>query len=393
MAAVRRALLINLDFRDFVYSYLWGRAVLDGCARRQLAVDVVTVHPSAGRHLAAELGVAPNAVEPRLDGSVAYLEQPDEAGSRRAVGQLLERHRYDTVIVNCEAPLFLHLLLERGAELGAARWLVYDRHLHVELCPHERDAELRRRMSAARLDVFTLAEIAAGRPDQPAAPPAWRRWLDTLRRAPPAMTPRGEDTMILRAFRRLLPAQRIHLQPWPMDDAFFAPQADVGRGDRFVVFTGGDSGRDYATLCAAVDGLPLELRICAARPPERLPSNATLLPRLALHQFRDEVARAAVVAVPLTGAPPVSGITVIAMARMLARPVIATDSPVVRMHVPRADAGAYLVPRGDAPALRTQLCRLLEAPAESEQLARRAHAQAAATLSLRAFVERMLESA
>ena len=37
--AQRRALLVNLDFRDFVYSHLWGRAVVDGCTRRNTAAD------------------------------------------------------------------------------------------------------------------------------------------------------------------------------------------------------------------------------------------------------------------------------------------------------------------------------------------------------------------
>jgi len=404
---VRRALLINLDFRDFVYSHQWGQAVLDGCVARGLAVDVVAVDPFARRNLAAELGVPDAAVAPRGAASVTYLERADAARECAVIDELLARGRYDTLIVNCDAPLFVHLMLRHSEGLGAARWLIYDRHLHIDLRAHDQDATLRARMVASRLQLFAIEEIVTGTGPRPGQrDSALSRQLAQLRnrlraalgtRAPAWLAdatdpPVERDHRLIASFRRLgLTAQTIHLQKWPLDDDYFAPQPTAPAAVPPVLFSGGDSGRDYATLFAAVQGLPLQLRLCAERPPAPRPDNVTVLPRLALHQFRDEVARASAVVVPLSGQPPVSGITVIAMARMMQRPVIATENAVVRMHIRWQGDGGFLTPPGDARALRARLERLLRHPAEAAGVAARGRAQAAQDLSLRGLVARMLD--
>src|SRR5262249_9184042 len=155
-----RALLINLDFQDFVYSYLWGRALLRACARRQLLTDVVTVHPSSGRDLAGELGMSPSSLVAADAATTCFLERPDESLARALVGKLLERQRYDVLILNCQADLFMHLVIDREQELANTRWLVYDRHLHIDLRAHESNVILRDRMQASGMQLFTLQEIA-----------------------------------------------------------------------------------------------------------------------------------------------------------------------------------------------------------------------------------------
>ncbi len=365
----RRALLVNLDFKDFVYSALWGRAILDGCARRNFAVDMVGVSPFAGRDLAGELGVARSALDLRIDGTVVYLGEPDEARSRSVIGQLLDRQHYDLLILNCEASLFIHLMIDREQDLVGTRWLVYDRHLHTDLQAHAQDERLRNRMIGSGMQLFTIQEIATG-----------HRYESE---------PAGE-TNITRSLKQLgLTPQSIHLQLWPLDETFFAPQSASATTNGFVIFSGGDSGRDYATLFEAIRGLPVQLRLCASNYPAPVPPNVTVLPRLLLYQFRDEVARATAVVVPLAGHPPVCGITVIAMAKMLGKAVIASDNPVVRMHIRSHGDGGYLAPLHDAAALRALLVRLVESPAERERLGREARAQAARDLSLKAFVDRM----
>jgi glycosyltransferase involved in cell wall biosynthesis len=102
------------------------------------------------------------------------------------------------------------------------------------------------------------------------------------------------------------------------------------------------------------------------------------------------MARADLVVVPLSGQPPVSGITVIAMAKMLARPIVASESAVVRMHIRWPGDGGLLCPIGDAAALRAQLAALVRAPEQRARLGQRGRAHSAAALSLRAFAERML---
>jgi glycosyltransferase involved in cell wall biosynthesis len=78
------------------------------------------------------------------------------------------------------------------------------------------------------------------------------------------------------------------------------------------------------------------------------------------------------------------------MARMLGKPVIASDNPVVRMHIPASGQGGSLVPIGDAAALRAELERLIRSSAERQRLGADARAGAVADLSLDRFVERML---
>ncbi len=430
-ARTRRPLLfVNLDFQDFIYSHLWGRAVVDACAQRKLAVDMVTVNPFVfgKRDLAVELGVSQSAIELPANAAVVYVDQPDESHFRSVIDALLDRHRYDTLILNCEAALFLHLIIDREQDLAGARWLVYDRHLHVDLRAHEGDPHLRQRMIASGMHLFILKEIATGSGDEGAAIQSIRRLRDrvvaagsnvaasqqggnvlvrSLKRLRGRVLGSGAQLLtnpavaesldyeggIVRSFKNLgLTTANIHLQPWPLDDVFFAPQPAAAREDAFVIFSGGDSGRDYATLFEAIEGLPVQLRLCAHKTPTPVPANVTILPRLFLHEFRDEIARATAVVVPLTGSPPVSGITVIAMAQMMGRPVIASDNPVVRMHIPSHGSTGYLTPLRDAATLHAQLCRLIDSPAERERLGRQARARAASDLSLKAFVERMLDA-
>ncbi|MBI3782472.1 MAG: hypothetical protein HY270_03625 [Deltaproteobacteria bacterium] len=427
----RRVLLVNLDFRDFVYSHLWGRAVLDACARRNRTVDVVTVNPFAGRNLAEELGVARSAVELPTRGEVIYVDAPDDTLYRSVIAHLLERQRYDTLILNCDAPLFVYLMVERRLDFVRTRWLIYDRHLHIGLQTCAQDARLRERVAASDLHLFTIQEISTGAPPAPptVAPEyspdnavfgvgaprdrtidsenALVRFFKRLRKhdnatvSKPSTVPETsvvqqpqilpDDTGIIRLLLGLgVRPENLHLQPWPLDEAFFAPRPATELKDRFVIFSGGDSGRDYGTLFAAMSDLPIELRLCANRYPQPLPPNVTLLPRLPLHRFRDEVAQAAAVVVPITGHPPVSGITVVAMAKMMGKPVIASDNEVVRMHISSSGHGGLLAEVGNVASLRSLLTRVIQSPRECERLAWEGRAQASRDLSLRAFVERML---
>src|SRR6185369_17973013 len=133
-------------------------------ARRGMDVDMVAVNPFVGRDLATELGMPRAALVPQLEGSLTYLERLNEAQARAAIGRLLDRQHYDTVILNCEAALFMHIMLERAAQLPQARWLVYDRHLHVDLRTQDHNTVLRDRIIASGLHLFTIQEIAAGGP-------------------------------------------------------------------------------------------------------------------------------------------------------------------------------------------------------------------------------------
>jgi glycosyltransferase involved in cell wall biosynthesis len=370
-AAPGRVLVVNLDFRDVIYSHFWARAVVEGSTRRGFVTDVVTVTPFAGRDLAVELGVSRPELELPTEGVVTYVDTPDEHRHRSCIAELLGRHRYKMLFLNCDAPLFVHLLLERERELAGAVWVVYDRHLHLDLPGYEQEARVRDRILASNLHLYTIHEIASA------------GVTFGVEREIVA----NQQTTVSMFNRFGLSGRRLHFQQWPLDDRFFAPRE--APADGFVVFSGGDSGRDYATLFEAVRGLPVQVRLCSAGYPTPRPPNVTVLPRLPLHRFRDEVGAATAVVVPLTGEPVVSGITVIAIAKMMGKAVIASDNPIMRLHIPSQGDGGYLTQTGNPALLRTLLNGLLESPAERARLARDAREQASRQLSLTGFVDRM----
>lgn len=370
-----RWLLINLDFRDIAYSHLWARGIIEAAGRRGRAIDMVTVNPFAGRDLASELGVPRAVVEATGCKTVHYVDQPDEDKMRAAVGVLLDRWCYGRMFLNCDAPLFVHLMLERYRELANTEWRVYDRHLHIGFEQYENDKKLRDRIAAADMHLYMIEEISK-------APPPVIEFENALIPEEPS-----QAGML---GRMGLVAHRIHYQKWPVDDDFFAPKPEMSPKDRFVLFTGGDSGRDYQTLFDAIADLPVELRLCANNYPKPVPPNCTLLPRLRLHEFRDEVARSSAVVVPLSGTPLVSGITVIAMAKMMGKPVISTDNWATRLHIPSQGDGGYLTQQGNAALLRLMIKGLMESPIEQDRLRREGHLQAKKALGMRVFAERML---
>ncbi len=364
----RRVLFLNLDFRDFIYSWFFGRRVLQGCRQRGLVVDAVEADPFANRDLPGELGVPRAALETASREITRLFTERELSRIGAYLDELLARHRYDTVILNTDAPVFIDLLRRHDAELRGARWLIYDRHLHEGLRGPP-DPDLRSRVEAHRMNVFTPREIAKGA--EIVAPGA----------------PQSDVYLALlgAGFR----GSSIHLPRWPLDDDFFAPRPS-DTADAFTIFSGGDSGRDYESLFEAVRGLPVRVRLATGSPPGTVPENVTILPRLLFHEFRDEVARASAIVVPLTGHPPVSGITVVSMARMMGKPLIATDTFMVREHVRRNGLGGYLVRRGDRPGLRAAIERLQRDPAECLRVGAEAREEAKDACSLKRMVDEML---
>jgi glycosyltransferase involved in cell wall biosynthesis len=384
-AAGQRALLINIDPRDFIYSWFFGNAVQKACARRRIPVDVLSANPFAGRDIGGELGMPRTAFDVTADGAIRYVDDENLDRAKAALDRLLGREPYSLVIVNCEAPLFMHLVRDRWPALWAARWLIYDRHLHEGLGQRVDDPEVPPRVTSAGMHVFALNETPA-----------------TLERLKAEGTVMDAGATVRKLLRLGFAPQRIHPQAWPVDDEFFRPPPSVASSSEFVVFSGGDSWRDYETLFEAVRGLPIKVRLVTANRWPSIPDNVALLPRLAFHAFRDEVLRASAIVVPVvkqppasvtTGHPPAAGITVVAMARMLGRTVIASDSANTRQHIPIDGEGGILVPPGDAGALRQALTRLIENPSECERLGKTAREQAASELSLTGFVDRMLACA
>lgn len=239
----------------------------------------------------------------------------------RALHVLLRERRYDAVMAVGEAPALLPLLLRRLAGFSpriiaadvalAGGWAMRDRVLN-QVVP--------------RLDGLILL----GRNQVAHVEARWK--------------PRG--------LIRFIPLQ--------IDTDFYAPTDFVADGPLLTV--GDDVGRDYDTLLAAVE--PLDIPILAkTRAPaitgSTHPRLETVSGRLNWRRYRDLIARARCVVVPLVPTIHASGVNSILEACCLGKALIVSDSPGIRDYVV-PDETALVVPCGDASAMRTAIRRLMD---------------------------------
>jgi glycosyltransferase involved in cell wall biosynthesis len=129
------------------------------------------------------------------------------------------------------------------------------------------------------------------------------------------------------------------------------------------IVAAGKSGRDYATLFTAMEGLDIELRVvcdlASAVPPIQPCSRITILARCHGFDYLREVAGATAVVIPLAVEDISAGQMVLSQAFALGRPVVVTDTATVMDYAADGET-ALLVPRGDAAAMRAALLRLLD---------------------------------
>ena len=160
--------------------------------------------------------------------------------------------------------------------------------------------------------------------------------------------------------------------PYYADARFWSPQTVVPQ--RLIVSAGREH-RDYATLAAAVEDLPVKAVIAAGslfsphapcRLPKTMPANVLVGTR-SPSALRDLYAQAEVVVVPLMPTDFQAGVTTILEAMAMAKPVVVTATEGQRDIVVDGETGV-LVPPYDVAALKRELQRLLADPAERRRL-------------------------
>lgn len=163
------------------------------------------------------------------------------------------------------------------------------------------------------------------------------------------------------AIRQTWPAAQLvrPLQAY-VDCHFFACSPDCPDGP--VLAVGDDVSRDYATLLQAAAGLAHHLVIRSRRlPPDAgTPAITILTEPLSTNGYRDLIAAAAIVVLPLhisanSGA---GGVSVLVQAMSSGKAVVVSASPGVSEYVTDG-VDALVVPCGDAAALRDAITRLL----------------------------------
>jgi glycosyltransferase involved in cell wall biosynthesis len=122
-----------------------------------------------------------------------------------------------------------------------------------------------------------------------------------------------------------------------------------------VVVAAGKTGRDFATLVTALHKCPLPARLWTARDalpavppgvevrePRTVPADPGAARQFAWVDARDALAEAAVVAIPLTSADRLVGLSELADALALGRPVVMTRNPYIDVDLDAVGCGRFI---------------------------------------------------
>ena len=186
-----------------------------------------------------------------------------------------------------------------------------------------------------------------------------------------------------------IPLARIRHLPIGTHDLY---GGQFGKEPGEFVFSGGRSGRDYATLLQAVDGTGLPV-VINARPFNlrrlAIPANVRINDLLPSEQYRDLNWQSRFVVVPLRKVDEAVGLTAILQAMAAGRAVICTDLAGPAEYVQPGETG-LLVPEGDPAALRAAMLDLWAHPETCREMGRRARAIYAEQYTFAAFSRRVV---
>ena len=209
------------------------------------------------------------------------------------------------------------------------------------------------------------------------------------------------------AERRLrMPAARVEFTPFMVDTRFFSPeQAAAGpavsdwpdaAGSGPILCAVGMEFRDYPTLMAAVDGLPVRVVVAAGSPwskrsdstrDREIPANV-LVRRFSQFDLRQLYADSSIVVIPLYAVDFQAGVTAILEGMAMERPVVCSRTAGQTDVIVDGESGVY-VPVGDPAALRAAIERLLADPDEAARIGRAGQELVRREMNLDLYAERL----
>lgn len=165
------------------------------------------------------------------------------------------------------------------------------------------------------------------------------------------------------------------------DTGFFRPAQTAEQGEpRALITSCGLEQRDYATMVEALDGFPVEVKICAVSPnfttstvvamPEVVPRNVEMR-RFEFAELRELYQQAAVTVIPLLENHYSAGMTTMMEAIACGSPVVITANPGLARDFADMDL-VVGVPPGDTAALRSAVEEMLTDPEPARERAERA---------------------
>ncbi len=262
-----------------------------------------------------------------------------------------------------------HSMLE-GLDLWRAlRVMLFERHADLVVAVSEAPAVplvLLRRLFGFRTPIV-VADLA----------PAERWWL--RKRLQDFVIPRvagiisPSSSQVAYVARRWSATVPVEVVGMPIDTDFFHP-TEGPPGD-YIFSIGRDVGRDFSTLLAAMDNVPIDLWLRTSLPlaPEAaaMKNLRVLRERVDDQQLRDLYARCRFVVAPLANTANASGVTTIQEAGAMGKALVVTDNPAIRDFIV-PDETCLVVPCHDAAAMRGAIMRLLNDPELCQRLGRNA---------------------
>ncbi|WP_395838974.1 glycosyltransferase family 4 protein [Cystobacter fuscus] len=174
-----------------------------------------------------------------------------------------------------------------------------------------------------------------------------------------------ERTAYARTFA--VPESRFHftyLTGVPLEaEKFRGARERFGLAPRYIASLG-SSGRDYATLFKAVEGLPIQLVVVAhphGLPSGPVPANVKVITSIPQQDYLSIIAEAELVAIPVNNQETASGQMTLIQAMSLGVPVVATRCIGTEDYIRHGENG-WFVPMGDVEEWRRTLRSVLEDP-------------------------------
>ncbi|RIK29310.1 MAG: hypothetical protein DCC56_13220 [Anaerolineae bacterium] len=193
-----------------------------------------------------------------------------------------------------------------------------------------------------------------------------------------------------------VPAGKIQVIHFSIDQNFFAPQPYVKQETDLIASVGETRSRNYNSLFQAAAGLPAKIEIAGygywyAREKNdsiksKIPNNVIAAKRLSYDELRNLYARASFVVLPLEDLVYSAGATSTLEAGSMGRAVIAFRSKGITEYIVDGETGILVEP-GNVAGLRDAISYLLANPAEAERLGANARRRINERFRLETYVQ------
>jgi glycosyltransferase involved in cell wall biosynthesis len=225
------------------------------------------------------------------------------------------------------------------------------------------------------------------------APRLARRYAALLEAARAVLVFAPREAELVRA---AAPGARVHVIPFGVDAAWWAPPEAVAPRTATLLAPGRDPGRRFATLVRAVEGLPLTTTVVGSLAREqgvRPGQGLDVIDDVPLHELRAMLWDAELVALPTAAAAYGSGQSTALQAMAAGKPVVMADTGWAAHFGLRAGEHFVDVPPEDSDALRAALEELLARPDRGVAIGERARAAVAAGFSPQRQADTILAAA